>query len=498
MKILISEDMNQIRKGIVGLTKKFGDSTNEIFEASDGQDGLCLYHKHKPDIVITDIKMPNMDGLELIETIYKENDEVQFIIITGYGEFDYAKQALDLGVAGFVLKPINQIKFQEVLHKAIKIYQNKKHVKEIIKDNINLENRKQLNESKRKVFASLIGKADYSIDKGEYFYQLIYVNLGKSIDDYKVRFDIINNILNLSDVSSQSIVVENFINPKEIFIVLFNESSTKLNVDTKILSNQIIADKEFEKTYLTSSDINKFVSSTMYREVKDKMVEEIFSNKMHNEETLGHDYLKEHLKIIKENILMEDYDKTREEIKYLFQSDYTSKDPQIRIKVLFNIISVQIFECFSVENNDNVETQLFDYDSIFDTFQTKEEVENKLLDLLGQLINDRQSEYSHKEYLASIKAYIDNNFTEEITVNMLSSLANISSSRLSATFKEKYGKSPYRYITWLRMQLACELLKNTGQHINLIAKTVGYEDVQHFYRVFKKEVGKTPLKFRQD
>ena len=83
--------------------------------ATDGLEGLTLYTAHKPDVIIVDIRMPIMDGLEFIKRVRQHNDGVKIIILSAYGEFDYAQKAIDLGVSAYLLKPLNEDKLTEML-----------------------------------------------------------------------------------------------------------------------------------------------------------------------------------------------------------------------------------------------------------------------------------------------------------------------------------------------------------------------------------------------
>lgn len=107
MKIVIIEDEVNIREGIKKILKKWSSRYEVSGEAENGGDGLALVRNHLPDIVITDIRMPGMDGLEMIKQIQAENKSVQFIVISAYSEFEYARTAMKLGVTEYLLKPIN-------------------------------------------------------------------------------------------------------------------------------------------------------------------------------------------------------------------------------------------------------------------------------------------------------------------------------------------------------------------------------------------------------
>ena len=107
LKIFLAEDEYVVREGIKNNIDWAAHGYEFVGEASDGELALPMIQKLKPDIVITDIKMPFMDGLELSRLIKKEFPWMEVIILSGYAEFDYAKEAIAIGVAHYLNKPIS-------------------------------------------------------------------------------------------------------------------------------------------------------------------------------------------------------------------------------------------------------------------------------------------------------------------------------------------------------------------------------------------------------
>ncbi|QHQ63184.1 response regulator [Anaerocolumna sedimenticola] len=107
IKIFLVEDEVVVREGIKNNINWLENGFLFCGEASDGELAYPLIQKAKPDIVITDIRMPFMDGLELSRLIKKEMPKVKIIILSGYGEFEYAKEAINIGITEYLLKPIN-------------------------------------------------------------------------------------------------------------------------------------------------------------------------------------------------------------------------------------------------------------------------------------------------------------------------------------------------------------------------------------------------------
>lgn len=115
-KVLIVEDEDIMRKGLMFMPKWQEIDCIVVGEAANGKEGLEKIQKHKPDIVIVDINMPVMDGLEMLEKSIREYG-YDAIIISGYGEFDYARRGISLGVSEYLLKPVNYSKLYEAIRK---------------------------------------------------------------------------------------------------------------------------------------------------------------------------------------------------------------------------------------------------------------------------------------------------------------------------------------------------------------------------------------------
>lgn len=106
--ILIVEDEKEKARGIAYLIERYNPECMPILLAHDGREGLETARKEKPDIILTDIKMPVMDGLEMIRLLVEEECAAAFIVLSGYAEFAYAKRAMELGVRDFITKPVDE------------------------------------------------------------------------------------------------------------------------------------------------------------------------------------------------------------------------------------------------------------------------------------------------------------------------------------------------------------------------------------------------------
>lgn len=117
MKFVIVEDELRIREGIARLLPKLNRDYVVAGEAENGAEGLEQIRREQPDVVITDVRMPVMDGLEMLQVLHKEGSPVKAIVLSAYSEFEYARTAIHLGVTEYLLKPVNTTEFREAVER---------------------------------------------------------------------------------------------------------------------------------------------------------------------------------------------------------------------------------------------------------------------------------------------------------------------------------------------------------------------------------------------
>lgn len=115
MRIVIVEDEAPIREGMEKILKKLSSSYVLAGKACDGLEGLEVIRREKPDVVIMDIRMPDMDGLTMLEKLREEGVTSKAVILSAYSDFSYAKRAMELGVSNYLLKPVKIQELRKVL-----------------------------------------------------------------------------------------------------------------------------------------------------------------------------------------------------------------------------------------------------------------------------------------------------------------------------------------------------------------------------------------------
>ena len=125
-RLLVVEDEDIIRRGIISLVNFKELKIGEVFEAVDGEEALKKFKENKPHLILSDVNIPKLNGLEFMEACKKENPQVKIAIITGYNYFDYALTALKIGIDDFLLKPVSKSDISAVLSKLVQKLEEEK------------------------------------------------------------------------------------------------------------------------------------------------------------------------------------------------------------------------------------------------------------------------------------------------------------------------------------------------------------------------------------
>jgi signal transduction histidine kinase len=159
--ILYVEDDNEIREQMSNLLSKF---ITTIYQASNGQEALEIYHEVQPDIILTDIQMPKMDGIELSSRLKEIDSNIQIIVTSAFSDSEYLLKAIEIGIDAYILKPIDPKKVLETISKYGKIIQDRKELKEYRE---NLENKIQEEVEKNKSKDDILKKQSLQASMGE-------------------------------------------------------------------------------------------------------------------------------------------------------------------------------------------------------------------------------------------------------------------------------------------------------------------------------------------
>lgn len=440
--------------------------------ALDASEAYVKILELKPDIVFTDVRMPGSSGLELIKNIKERDMNTIFIVVSGYAEFAYAQKAMNYGALGYCLKPFDDIEIITFLKKAKSIIDATKKAKHIQLMDLIEENDKQ----SQNTIKDILSESDLTIGPKD------KVNILVSIGKKKLIFYEKYNILTLK-VGYEKYAY--FTSESELNCIRKRISQKPEGVKGIGLS-KTIDNISLIKTALHQAEVAAY---SYFTAIGNNKV--IFEEKSEGIEKLGT------MKSLEESINRNDIPNT---VKALESAMEQFDKGQLNMKhalIIYNNIMVFL----SRLKNTEFEDYIYNFDKLAAVFS---DVKN-MLDNLKQFLLDELNikyEYSPPRILnqtfKAILNYINENYCKDISAQSISKDFNVNSNYFSQLFRKELGIAFTEYLTKLRMEYACKLLKTTDIPVSEISEQVGYNDYFYFSRVFKKVIGKSPSTYRLD
>jgi two-component system response regulator YesN len=537
-RLLVVEDEEMIRNKILNNTNWKEHGFVEVFEASNGIEALEIVRKNNIDIVITDIQMPEMNGIELIRQIKSLNRGIKCVIITAYAEFEYAKESVKLNVNDYILKPFKSRDLFDIV---------KKLSEEIIRERnerVEVENlRRQLRENKKALQDKLLNDLLSNSFIGDIDNDLNYLDLSKLKErEYSIAVVNINNFMELireEDEEQKYIVNLSFFNLVRKFLSTYETERDKISDSELVYS--VINYKIDQLVIAVYEDIDTFISgfealiergrqelgfsmtfgignryknlTEMHISYKEAcsaaMLDRVYGREIvyrFNDLNFGNKVYSKQLHILGDTKLFDDlkvgaFAEIKKDIVEIITQIKNSKLELDAINtIIYNImflssktineLGYDVFEImgedFSLHLDVKEINNLVQLEEWFLSFFHK----------VNEYINQKRSN-RNENLIAKVKDYIDRNYSENITLTSISKDFGISSGYLSVLFNDHIGQKFIDYLTNLRIQNAKNLLKRTDLKIYEIADKVGYRDAYYFSTAFKKIVGINPTDYRE-
>ena len=458
-----------------------------VGSANNGEDGLKEILSMDIDLVLTDIMMPKMTGLELIDNLIKLNYHTNFIVLSAFQEFEYAKKAISMGAENYILKPIDS----EELEKSII------NIKKKLKENESRSKDKEVVDNS--LLLKIITEKDY--ENINYLKEKLKYN-----DEYRVGIielkdkekDINKVLKEIPDINKYIYCIEN--KSKAVFIIdgKFNDEYiegltniknqiTDLICDIVYISlGQVIKDlKDINRSYESAKDISEYKiiypNISWIKEYKEKN-NEIIQLDMDFEELktllINKDFNKASLYIdSKFNQLKKD-DLNPKKIKSKALEVFLNVYNYINELKLMNNLSIYLENAVSKNTIDEIQLELID---MIKFMQTK--LEN--------------TQESISPVIIKLLDHIDQNYHRDLNLKEISDRLNINSIYLGQLFQKEIGILFSDYINNFRINKAKDLLANTSLKASEIGELIGYSNKNYFYRRFKSIVGITPSEWRK-
>lgn len=499
-KVIIVDDEPMIREGLRTLVPWEEYGFNVIDIAKNGRDGLEKHQQYEPDLMVVDIRMPEIDGITLIETIRQKDKSVHFLILSGYADFEYAKRALGCQCDGYLLKPLDEDELVVYLKEVQRKLQNEKKLT-ILMESEGLKRREDFIESyllDNKNYSDIdLEELCKSYDLDAASYQIVLL----AIDDYEELDTEINGIIKNG---SNGFMFETNSYRGILFKGDFSKSKEQSQLLEKIKEYKIYAaagkivdcPENIHTSYKTAQRLleNKF----LYQEGVLLTCKDLRSDNAHeglSTSNISIDSYVERLYYSIEIVSYEACEKIVNELaEYMINEGFLEqKIKKYFIKIYTNTLNKILLA------NENMQSIISPMNSIAgELYEIKtlpslvEYVLNELLKVINSFDNG-QTDVSLKKMIDLIHKEYDQN----LRLDTLATVFNYNSAYLGKLFKNHTGEYFNTYLDKVRIEKGKQLLIK-GYKVYEVAERIGYANVDYFHRKFKKYVGVSPSSFRKE
>jgi two-component system, response regulator YesN len=542
LKLFIVDDEPDTREGLRYYFDWAKYGIEVIGEADDGSSALGPILKEKPDIVLSDVRMPDMDGIDMAKHIREANENIKIIFVSGYDDVGYIKSALKVEAIDYILKPVDLKELDEVVSKVVKLINEEKEARNLICE-MNSKLLQSMPSLREKFFMTLVRDGinnEKDIEKKIDFLELELPNgdeyciLVISIDDKASVFDnlsekdkqltsfsIINICEELIQRSNGGYTFEN--RPAEYVCILrlrcHEDEDNICYEDKENLYSLISGIKDSLLGYLKIS-VTIGVGLTVvglenvfksYSKAYDNVNQKLFLGKnkiismdsLEVEEDYIHKFDFSNAEQLVNLIKSSDEEKLISAIDDIFKdiARYKYANTKYCLNICLQLIltaSRQLMEMqINIEDaklNDNkVWEQLFKLETLEDM---KTLIINYLL-TISRYIAEKRNKKS-RNVIQAIKEVIHKKYNENISVNEIAKEVYLSATYLCVVFKQETGETVNDYITKVRIERAKELLKDPRNKLYDICHGIGYTEPGYFSKIFKKHTGLSPTEYREN
>ncbi len=520
-KVFLVEDEIVTREGIRDQVDWRSTGFELCGEAPDGEIALPLLEATRPDVLITDIKMPFMDGLQLSKYVRERMPWVKIIILSGHDEFQYAQEAVKLGVTEYLLKPLGVQDFHTVLGKIAaqldhdRLEQEKlRRLKNQIEDDLALRQEKFLLKlvmggmsSPQAIQESQLLGLEL-IAKG-YLVMVVEFELGKRAEQFDYdKYEQVEQIISRLVGHNPDIFLLKK-DMEELVLIIKGDSSKHLEQEgyflTELISNEVEARTECSLTIGLGSP--KMRIGDIHQSFA-----EALTHIKNTEREIGRNNTSsgaEKAELLKlDKLAIENYLKFGVQEKFdEFFDTYIQPlgEAVLRSYIVKNYIFIDIiltttkFVTGLGGNFDQIIPEINYIETLLMNVKTLDQIREETRKIFTSTLAFRDNQVHHQRVgmVHQAKAYIDSHYTNpDLSLNEVATQVNLSPSYFSTVFGHEIGETFKEYLTRIRIDRAKELLRTTDLKSFEVAYQIGYKDPHYFSYIFGKSTGLSPQQFR--
>ncbi len=522
LKVLLVDDEPFILQGIKVLVD-FNEEGYEVYTAENGQEALDIMETVDMDLVISDIKMPVMDGLELMKRVRDAGNDVYFAIISGYAEFSYAQEALRYECTDYILKPVESDSLLKILRKVAAMKadkaqeknNNRKMEKAYFDQNLHLvlrgkgtENNieyltKQIEDDSQLCYVGIelapeLDSSEVSDDEKKNYLEKLYnvtVDYLKDYSRYIIRDGFgEERIYDIGVLFMRKMAVDHQMSDREYLTELLNQLKRISNLPIVMLVGKMVTGIEAVSKSYTS--VYMLHSLQGFREKKDIYFYEEEYQITDNGILLCKTQLDALIEAIELNEPVQIRQRVDEFHEEMQKTGITGKTMNLNINyLLFQLIHIASQQDSEVNQEEIL--RLISENTFEDGIRRGSKKHLYLMACeYGNYLAQLRKNVS-KGVLAEVEDEVRKNYASNITLKELSEKYFVNSAYLGQLFRKKHGCSFKDYLNKHRIDQAAGLLRKTDLKIYQIAEQVGYKDVDYFVNKFIEAKGCTPAKYRK-
>ena len=513
---IVVDDESLIRKGTIKKLCSISDKAECIGEASNGMEALELIDTLNPDIIITDMNMPVMDGGQFLTEITKKYPNKHIIVISGYKDFEYTRHAIKANAVDYILKPFRKEDLIESVENAIHLIEDTTFMQKQLISNKAEKEIAQYEYDITMLKNSILGYHTTEIrltsEKLKFInttHNLVLVTLHS---EFQLSEETLQNFLKENGFGDLALYLQHIHNHNLGFMILFIPHRSPLG--TSELCRQVI--KSLTSLFINTNQLVSYGISESHgslAELNEAFIETVKALNHMSVNNLGNSFFYKEIDLDTKIII--DW-KREEELLFRIEAGMTKEIHELLDDLFLYFTKLSKCTLYDVKNylfsladkTKIIMTQYFEQvnpnsvnssvQNILNTMFSLNEIMQYYIQFFTNIsiILAEKSIYATDNVIEKMKTYVERNYQKDLTIEFVSSLFYMNRSYCSHLFKEKTGDTFVNYVNTTRIEKAKQLLQDTDKKLYSIAKTVGYDNVKYFFRVFKKYEKVTPEQYR--
>ena len=474
--VLIVDDEKEIRQKIKAAISRSGIPVRNIMECNNGQIALEILENQPVDVMFTDIRMPKMDGIELVEAMEKLEHKPLTVAVSGYADFTYAVRLLRMGVREYLLKPVErdeiagilrkldgEITMQENIRREIRAIGCQQLKYMILNDNIT-----------EKEVGTIIRLFEKRLLNREYVVCCLerQGEEPEENDNYLWLGEVEENEVFITRKENREFLLKNELEDSFVGVSRVHSGVSELKeafAEAKAACRMAFLrmEKEVEYSGIVTEEQGSTDEETM-RRIAQKIGNGNLSEALKMTEQFFHDIRR---KKYSGDVLEKDIAILTDDIMHIYQNALAGEEERLlRFKNIWQFAQVE---------------------------ELMEELAGWMIEFRKK-IDEKFDDYKNKSKVQQALAYIQENYHKDLSMTVVSNVVSMNYSMFSYAFKQYTGNNFVNYIKELRIKEAKRLLEETEMRVIEISQRVGYENEKHFMKIFKSQCGVSPTEYRKN